>query len=89
MQTFPKDLKPASFFDPVAGRVLGRTEIERRGDYVDLMTATLDETHQLVKLTLGCLEFLPEDRPPAQELGVETTGGVWNDTVLKLQQNQA
>ena len=65
-QTFPKDLKPASFFDPVTRRVLGRTEIERRDEYVKLMTVALGQTHQLVKLTLDCLEFLPEDRPPAQ-----------------------
>ena len=67
-QTFPKDLKPASFFDPVSRRVLGRTEIERRDEYVKLMTVALGQTHLLVKLTLDCLEFLPEDRPPAQEV---------------------
>ena len=33
-QTFPNDLKPATYPDPVTRRVVGRTEIERRQDYI-------------------------------------------------------
>ena len=67
-QTFPKDLKPPNYFDPVTKRVLGRTEIERREDYVTQMKAVFGETHPLVKLTLDCLKYLPGDRPAAVEV---------------------
>ena len=67
-QTFPKDLKPPNYHDPVTRRVLGRTEIERREHYIQPMQAALGETHPLVKLTLDCLEYLPEDRPSAMEV---------------------
>ncbi len=64
-QTFPKDLKPAAYYDPVTQRVLGQTKIERHKDYIVPMKTALGETHPLVQLTLDCLEFLPEDRPLA------------------------
>ena len=67
-QTFPKDLKPPNYRDPVTRRVLGRTEIERREHYIQPMQADLGETHPLVKLTLNCLEYDPEDRPSAVEM---------------------
>ena len=67
-QVFPKDLKPATYRDPVTRRVLGRTEIERREHYIQPMQADLGETHPLVKLTLDCLEYDPEDRPSAVEV---------------------
>ena len=67
-QTFPKDLKPPNYFDSVTKRVLGRTEIERREDYVTQMKTAFGETHPLVKLTLDCLEYLPGDRPAAVEV---------------------
>ena len=67
-QTFPKNLKPHNYRDPVTRRLEGRTEIERREDYIQLMNAALGETHPLVKLTLDCLEHFPEDRPSALEI---------------------
>ena len=67
-QTFPKDLKPATYPDPVTRRILGRTEIERRDNYIQMMKAILGETHPLVKLTLDCLEYFAENRPSAIEL---------------------
>ena len=67
-QTFPKDLKPHNYRDPVTRRVLGRTEIERREHYIQAMQADLGETHPLVKLTLDCLRYDPEDRPSAVEV---------------------
>ena len=67
-QTFPKDLKPHNYRDPVTRRLVGRTEIERREDYIQLMNTALGETHPLVKLTLDCLEHFPEDRPSALEI---------------------
>ena len=67
-QTFPKDLKPSTYHDPRTRRIVGRSEIERREHYIRLMQAALGETHPLVKLTLDCLEYLPEDRPSAVEV---------------------
>ncbi len=67
-QTFPKNLKPASYFDPLTKRVSGRTEVERRTDYIEPMKEALGDTHPLVCLTLECLEYLPETRPSALEV---------------------
>ena len=67
-QTFPKDLKPHNYRDPRTRRIVGRSEIERREHYIQSMQADLGETHPLVKLTLECLEYDPEDRPSAVEV---------------------
>ena len=67
-QTFPKDLKPATYRDPRTRRIVGRSEIERREHYIQPMQAALGETHPLVKLTLDCLEYDPEDRPSAVDV---------------------
>ena len=67
-QTFPKDLKPHTYFDQTTQRLMARSEIERREEYVQLMKATLGEDHSLVSLTLGCLEFQAKDRPSAVEV---------------------
>ena len=93
-QTFPKDLKPHNYRDPVTRRVLGRTEIERREHYIQPMQADLGETHPLVKLTLECLEYDPEDRPSAVEVlrRLEEVGRTvpmsCTETKLELIQNQ-
>ena len=67
-QAFPKDLKPATYRDPRTRRIVGRSEIERREHYIQPMQAALGETHPLVKLTLDCLEYDPEDRPSAVDV---------------------
>ena len=67
-QTFPKKLKPASYFDEQERIVKGRTEIERREEYVQQMITALGETHALVKLTLNCLDYLSNNRPSAEEV---------------------
>ena len=65
-QTFPQNLKPATY--SITHQILARSEIERREDYIILMQAYLGETHSLVRLTLDCLKFHPEERPVAIEL---------------------
>ena len=67
-QTFPKDLKPATFRDSTTHRLVARSEIERREHYIQPMQSALGETHPLVKLTLDCLEYDPEDRPSAMDV---------------------
>ena len=64
-QTFPKDLKPANYYDSATRRLVARSEIERRENYIEPMKAALGETHPLVQLTLACLEYVSEDRPSA------------------------
>ncbi len=64
-QTFPKDLKPATYFDPTTRSLVARSEIERREDYIVPMKASLGEAHPLVKLTLDCLKYDREERPSA------------------------
>ncbi|XP_064397083.1 uncharacterized protein LOC135343962 isoform X2 [Halichondria panicea] len=64
-QTFPKDLKPATYRDPATRKLVARSEIERREHYIIQMKAALGETHSLVQLTLACLEYDQEDRPSA------------------------
>ena len=67
-QTFPNDLKPHNYFDETTQRIVGRSEIERREDYVQQMQAAFGKTHPLVKLTLDCLGYLPCTRPTAVEV---------------------
>ena len=75
-QTFPKNLKPATYRDPATRKIIGRSEIERREDYIISMKAALGETHPLVQLTLACLEYDQEDRPSAAVVlrGLEEVG---------------
>ena len=91
-QTFPKDLKPATYHDPRTRRIVGRSEIERREHYIQSMEEALGETDPLVKLTLDCLEYLPEDRPSAVEVlrQLKEAGRTVprNCTKTKLQHNQ-
>ena len=67
-QTFPKDLKPPNYRDPTTRKLVARSEIERREHYIQPMQATLGEAHPLVRLTLDCLEYDPEDRPSAVDV---------------------
>ena len=67
-QTFPKDLKPHIFVDSTTRRLVARSEIERREHYIQSMQEALGETHLLVKSTLDCMEYNPEDRPSAAEV---------------------
>ena len=67
-QIFPKNLKPATYQDPVSGRIFGRSEIERREDYIQEMKTAHGQTHPLVKLTLDCLDYNPNSRPTAFEV---------------------
>ncbi len=88
-QTFPNDLKAARYHDVVTRRLVARSEIERREDYIEPMKAVLGETHPLVQLTLACLEYVSEDRPSAVVVlrGLEEFGTTLpqNCTLTKLE----
>ena len=67
-QMFPSDVVPKTFQDPTTQKVVTRSEIERRGKYIQSLKTALGETHPLVHLTLNCLEDQPSDRPSAHEV---------------------
>ena len=89
-QVFMKNIKPATFHDPTTRMIVGRSEIERREEYIQLMYHDLSQQHPLVQMTLNCLEYLPKDRPTAVEVlaQLETCGNEvpqnWNMSKLEL-----
>ena len=68
-QVFPGSLLPSTFADPERpDRLLGRSELERRRDYIQPLHAQLGEQHPLVQLVHQCLHNNPDQRPSAEEL---------------------
>ena len=67
-QVFMKNIKPATYRDPTTRKLVARSEIERREEYIQLMYRDLSEQHPVVQLVLQCLEYDQEDRPSAMEV---------------------
>ena len=68
-QVFPGDLLPHNYPDPDnPGRLLGRSEVERRMDYIQPLRDQLGEQHHLLQLVCQCLHNTPAQRPSAEEL---------------------
>ena len=68
-QVFPGDLLPHNYPDPDnPGRLLGRSEVERRMDYIQPLRDQLGEQHPLLQLLCQCLHITPAQRPSADEL---------------------
>ena len=65
-QAFPKPLLP-TYVDK-SGKILGRTELERRGSYMQLVVNQFQQEHPLVKMVTQCLKNLPTDRPTIQRV---------------------
>lgn len=66
---FPDPLLPHTYPDPDnPGRLLGRSEVERRKDYIQTLHGQLGEQHTLVELLRQCLHNDPARRPSAEEL---------------------
>ena len=69
MQVFPRTLLQYTYRDPEnPGRRLGRTEVQRRDEYIELLHQQLGDQHPLVLLVKQCLDDEPLERPSAQEL---------------------
>ena len=69
MQVFPGNLLPHNYPDPDnPGRLVGRSEVERRTDYIKPLYKELGELHPLVQLVHQCLHNIPAQRPSAEEL---------------------
>ena len=47
---------------------MGRSEVERRTDYIKPLYKELGEQHPLVQLICQCLHNIPAQRPSAEEL---------------------
>ena len=68
-QVFPGTLLPHTYPDPDnPERLLGRSEVERRADYILLLHQQLREQHPLLQLVCQCLHNEPAQRPSAEEL---------------------
>ena len=73
IQVFPGDLLEPTYTDPEhQGRLLARSEEERRGQYIEQLDYQLprsqNEQHPFVQLVKRCLKNEPSDRPTAQEM---------------------
>ena len=68
-QVFPGALLPHTYPDPDnPGRLCGRSEVERRRDYIQSLHEQLGEQHPLLELVCQCLHNTPAQRPSAEEL---------------------
>ena len=66
---FPGSLLPHNYADPQnPDQLLGRSEVERRRDYIQQLHGQLGEGHSLVLLVHQCLHNTPTRRPSAEEL---------------------
>ena len=69
LQVFPQNLLKANYLDPRTNELKGRSEIERRGKYIEMLHRKLaDPKHALVALIKGCLEYEPVKRPTARQV---------------------
>ena len=67
-QVFPNLLPPTYTSREDPGRIVGRSEVERRSHEVDLLYRQLGEQHPLVQLVLVCLQNRSELRPSTQQV---------------------
>ena len=68
-QMFPGTLLPPNYADVEnPDRLLGRSEVERRRDYIQTLHRQLGEQHPLVQVVHQCLHNTPSRRPSAAEL---------------------
>ena len=70
LQKFPGDLLPCTYTTPEnPNEVRGRSELECRGRYIDLLEAQISSNHpDLVELVKECLHNAPERRPTTDNL---------------------
>jgi serine/threonine protein kinase len=66
-QVYPYEILPSTHLTP-SGKIKGRSELERRERYMELLYSQLKEDHQLSKLVASCFENEPRRRPTAKEV---------------------
>ena len=67
IQEFPEDLLPPNYRDPKTKKLTARSELERRGVYIEKLHKILDPKHDLVILIKCCLEYDAHKRPTARQ----------------------
>ena len=69
-QEFPCNLLPHTYADPTcAGRLLGRSEVDRRSVYMEKLEAQLGQSYPgMVQLVRRCLDNAPDQRPCSGEV---------------------
>ena len=67
IQVFPQDLLAPNYYDSATSEVKGRTELERRAQYIDILHNAFHSDHGLVTLIKHCLEYEPVRRPTARQ----------------------
>ena len=67
LQVFPCELE-APTYHTANGKVRGRSALEQRERYMDLLYSQLKKDHTLCKLTVNCLQDMPAKRPTAKEV---------------------
>ena len=65
-QMFPDPLA-AAYMD-YSGRIVGRTELERRGNYMQEVRKQFREGHPLIQMIQRCLNNIIEERPTIQQV---------------------
>ena len=70
LQKFPGDLLPSTYCNPEdVNDIRARSELERRGEYVDILEGEIGFRHPgLVELVKQCLHNAPRERPNTNEL---------------------
>lgn len=87
-QVFPSTLVPHTYPDPDnPSRLVGRSEVERRAEYIQLLREQQGEQHPLLQLVCQCLHNTPTQRPSAEKLlqQLETVRSQIKGNFAKLQ----
>ena len=66
-QDFPK-LLPPTYKNPKTGKIMGRSEVERREEHMKILESMLPKSHALVSLVEECLSYEPSSRPTASNI---------------------
>ncbi|CAI7999191.1 hypothetical protein GBAR_LOCUS2641 [Geodia barretti] len=59
---------PATYVDSKSGKVVGRTELERRSQYMQEVWKQFQKGHPLIKMIEGCLKDSIEERPKIDQI---------------------
>jgi hypothetical protein len=75
-QVFPGTLLASTYLNPGNFEdILGRTEIGRRKEYIDILEAQINHFHpDLVQMVKDCLHNAPQKRPITSELFTRLQG---------------
>ena len=62
IQEFPCDLLPATYIHPKSLNLLARNELERRGQYIEMLHSTIGRAHAMANMIESCLNNVPHLR---------------------------